>query len=392
MNTAVGALDRSRLDAFVADSTRETPYVVVDLDIVRERYQRLATALPAATIFYAVKANPAPEILAMLAELGSCFDVASPGEVDECLALGVSPDRISYGNTVKKFRDIAYAYDRGVRVFTFDAVGELDKLVAAAPGSTVVCRLACSSEGADWPLSRKFGTTASDAAAMLRRAAQLGMRIGVSFHVGSQQRNLHAWDRALEEVAHVESALAEHGLELDVINLGGGFPGTYRESMPQVEEYGEAINAAIARRVRNPQRVQFMAEPGRYLVADAGVLCSEVVLVAQRPADGEQRWIYLDVGMFGGLAETMGEAIRYPIRTDLDGTPSGPVALAGPTCDSADVLYEHTPYELPLALAPGDRVYFASTGAYTTSYSSVGFNGFAPLRSYYLAARALTPS
>src|SRR5512139_3143518 len=105
MNKAVGALDRSRLDAFVADPKRETPYVVVDLDIVRERYQRLAAAIPAATIFYAVKANPAPEILAMLADLGSCFDVASPGEVDECLAIGVSPDRISYGNTVKKFRD-----------------------------------------------------------------------------------------------------------------------------------------------------------------------------------------------------------------------------------------------------------------------------------------------
>lgn len=390
MNKAVGSLDRCRLDAFVADPTRETPFVVVDLDIVRERYQRLAAALPAATIFYAVKANPAPEILSLLSQLGSCFDVASPGEIDECLALDIAPERISYGNTVKKERDIAYAYERGVRVFTFDARSELDKIIATAPNSTAVCRLACTSEGADWPLSRKFGTTAPDAAALLRRAAHAGLSPGVSFHVGSQQRRLDAWDQALVSVARVEEELADHGIELSVVNLGGGFPGSYRDRMPEVEDYGRAIEAAIERRIRN-LNVKFMAEPGRYLVADAGMLCAEVVLVAQRPGDGDHRWVYLDVGMFGGLAETMGESIRYPIHASAHG-PCGPVALAGPTCDSADVLYERTPYDLPLSLAAGDRLYFGSTGAYTTTYSSVGFNGFPPLRSHFIGGGQVTPS
>ncbi len=130
-----------------------------------------------------------------------------------------------------------------------------------------------------------------------------------------------------------------------------------------------------------------IAEPGRYLVADAGVMQTEVVLVARKAAYDEQRWVYLDVGMFGGLAETMGEAIRYRLRTPHDGGSTGPVVLAGPTCDSADILYQHYSYQLPLALEPGDRVDVLSAGAYTTTYSTVGFNGFAPLAAYYLPAQ-----
>ena len=184
------------------------------------------------------------------------------------------------------------------------------------------------------------------------------------------------------------------------VNLGGGFPGTYREESPTIAAYGTAVRAAVARWFPDGAggtAPELMIEPGRYLVADAGVLRSEVVLVSRRSAEDQQRWVYLDCGKFHGLAETMDEAIRYRIRTPYDvssdegagvegarSVPSGPVAIAGPTCDSADVLYDKSAYELPLALAEGDMVDILSTGAYTTTYSSTGFNGFPPLAEHYI--------
>jgi ornithine decarboxylase len=374
----------ARLDRFVTDYDGPTPVVVVDLDVVVERLHALRTALPMAEVFYAVKANPAPEILEVLLDEAVSFDVASPGEIDRCLTMGAAAERISFGNTVKKARDIAAAYGQGVRLFTFDCAAELDKLIEHAPGSTVMCRIAVDGVGADWPLSRKFGTSRDEAVELLGRAASHGLGLGVSFHVGSQQRNLDAWDAALCEVAKLASELAGAGHTLEVLNLGGGFPAVYDDGVPTMAEYGSAIRSALD--AWFPQRLpRVIVEPGRYLVGDAGLLVSEVVLVSDRSDHG--RWVYLDVGLFGGLAETLGEAIRYRITTERDAGDRRSACLAGPTCDSADVLYEKTPYDLPTDLAAGDRVTFHAAGAYTTSYSSVGFNGFAPLASTYLRRR-----
>ena len=367
----------------------ETPFVVVDLDVVAERYDSLRVALPVADVFYAVKANPAPEILRMLVSRGSHFDVASPAEIDMCLAAGADPAVISFGNTIKKARHIADAYAKGVRLFAFDAEEELGKLIEHAPDATVFCRVLSDGEGADWPLSRKFGCEQEESLRLLRIAAAAGMKTGMSFHVGSQQRDLTAWDRSLEIVEHVASALAADGHMLSLVNLGGGFPGIYQDNMPPIEAYGEAITTAIAERlcgIFGDHMPRFLAEPGRYMVADAGVLRTEVVLVSRKHELDFKRWVYLDCGKFGGLAETMDEAIRYRLRTRYSSgpgqefVPTGPVTIAGPTCDSADVLYDKTDYELPLALAPGDHVDFLSAGAYTTTYSAVAFNGFAPLQ------------
>ena len=362
----------------------ETPFVVVDLDVVRERYLSLARALPAAAIFFAVKANPAPEVLELLTDLGASFDVASPGEVDACLAAGADPAQISYGNTVKKVAAIEHAYAKGVRLFAVDCERELDKVIATAPGSTVFCRMLCDGMGADWPLSRKFGCETELVSRLMVRAAGHGLGVGVSFHVGSQQRDVHAWDRQLAIVADLYSMLRARDIEPAVVNIGGGFPGSYLEPAPPIEAYGEAITLALRRRL-GPDLPFVIAEPGRYLVADAGVLQTEVVLVARKSDYDEQRWVYLDVGMFGGLAEAMGEAIRYRMRTPHDGTECGPVVIAGPTCDSADILYQRHSYHLPLALQDGDRVDIVAAGAYTTTYSTVGFNGFAPLAAHYLS-------
>lgn len=373
------------LRSFLDRTDVPTPYVVIDIDIAESRYHELAAAIPGAAIFYAVKANPAMPLLERLVSVGSSFDVASPAEIDRCLAAGAAPDRISYGNTIKKRRDIAYAVSCGVRRFSVDADNEFDKLADVAPGAEVCVRLRHDCGGADWPLSRKFGAEAADVVRVLERAAAADMKLGVSFHVGSQQRDLLAWDDTLEIVAGIAARIGEHGHVLDFLNLGGGYPGTYVQAAPAIEAYGAAVRTALAKWF--PEGTpELMIEPGRYMVADAGVLRSEVVLVSRRSPDDEVRWVYLDCGKFHGLAETMDEAIRYRLRTPHDGTPTGPVALAGPTCDSADVLYEKNPYHLPLALAEGDLVDVLSAGAYTTTYSSVGFNGFPPLAEYCVSA------
>jgi len=367
---------------FLAEKRPETPCLVVDLDIVAEAYRMLRHYLPLARVFYAVKANPAKEIVGMLRELGSSFDVASRGEIDLCLGLAVGPERISFGNTIKKERDIAYAYEHGVRLFAFDSAPELEKLARQAPGTRVFCRILVESDGAEWPLSRKFGCTPEMAVTLLRQAKAAGLDpYGVSFHVGSQQTDLNQWDGAIGRAARMFSALAEADINLGMVNIGGGFPAHYRTDVPGVERYCNAVTAAITRHFGNALP-EIIVEPGRSIVGDAGVIESEVVLIAQKDFADETRWVYLDVGKFNGLAETMDESIKYRIETPADGGDTVRVVLAGPTCDSADILYEKTEYRLPLALKAGDRVRVLAAGAYTSTYASVGFNGFEPLKTY----------
>ena len=374
-----------RIERFLADEDPPTPCLVIDLEVVEERYRALVASLPEADVYYAVKANPSPGLLARLAALGSRFDVASPAEISLCLAAGVDPGRMSYGNTIKKRRDIAYAHDVGVRMFVVDSEEELGKVAAAAPGSTVVVRILVSGAGADWPLSRKFGCEPEMAVDLLVQAGTLGLDpAGVSFHVGSQQMEPDRWNPALERAGGVLSRARAAGVPISMVNIGGGFPASYSADVPEIAAYGRAISAALRRHLTGlPVRV--LCEPGRYIAGDSGVLRAEVVLVSRKGYGDEHRWVYLDVGRFGGLAETEGEAIRYQLLTSVDGGIAGPVILAGPTCDSVDVLYERTRYELPLSLAEGDTVDILAAGAYTAAYASAGFNGFGPLTVHELA-------
>jgi len=371
-----------RIARFLAENRPETPCLVVDLDVIAEAYDVLRWYLPLARIYYAVKANPAPQIVAMLERKGANFDVASRGEIELCLANGIAADRLSFGNTIKKEKDIAFAYQAGLRLFAFDSAFELDKLARAAPGAQVFCRILVACEGAEWPLSRKFGCAPEMAVELLRRARDLGLDpYGVSFHVGSQQTDLAQWDGAVGRAAEMFSLLAAADIELRMINVGGGFPAHYRSDVPAIDGYARAVMAAITRHFGN-HLPEIIVEPGRSLVGDAGIIQSEVVLISEKgDADG-RRWVYLDVGKFNGLAETMDESIKYRITTPGCAGASGPVVLAGPTCDSADILYEHTEYRLPLGLEVGDKVEILSTGAYTASYASVGFNGFSPIPTY----------
>ena len=373
-----------KIERFLADHRPPSPCLVVDLGVVGRNYRAIAAALPAARIYYAVKANPAPRILEMLVTLGSCFDAAGPSEIDACLAAGASPDDLSYGNIIKKQDDIEKAYRQGVRLFAFDSAGELEKLAQAAPAAKVYCRILAANDGAEWPLSRKFGCSLDMARDLMVRTRDLGLDpYGLSFHVGSQQTDPRQWEIALGRTAMVFSDLREAGIEIKMIDLGGGFPVSYRDPMPGFNAISEVIMKAMTANFDN-HLPAMLIEPGRKIAAEAGVIESEVVLVSRKSYEDEARWIYLDVGLFGGLAETMGEAIKYRIVTTRDGTPEGPVVIAGPTCDGADILYERAGYTLPLNLRAGDKVRLLSTGAYTTTYASVGFNGFSPLEDYYV--------
>jgi ornithine decarboxylase len=386
---AVGRIGSSvemtaRIREFLKHRIQDGPCLVLDLDVVRENFQSFAKALPDSKVFYAVKANPAPEILKVLAALGCCFDVASISETEAALAAGATPDRISYGNTIKKESEIAAASALGVTLFAVDCEAEVEKVARAAPGSRVICRIHCDGSGSEWPLSRKFGCEPDYAADILELAHKRGLVAhGVSFHVGSQQHNIEAWDRALASTAAVFRTCAERGITLSMVNLGGGFPARYVRKTPKLESYGKAIFRSLRKHFGNavPETI---VEPGRGLVGTAGVIEAEVVLIAKRSPEDEVRWVYLDIGKFHGLAETIDESIRYPIRTTHDRDETAPCIIAGPTCDSVDVLYEKTPYPLPVSLAIGDKVLIEAAGAYTATYSSVGFNGYPPLRQYVI--------
>jgi len=372
-----------RMKAF-ADQ-HETPFVVIDRQIISDAYDQLGNCFPFAKVYYAVKANPATEIIELLRDKGSSFDIASIYELDKVMATGVGPERISYGNTIKKARDIRYFFDKGVRLFATDSEADLRNIAKAAPGAKVYVRILTEgSTSADWPLSRKFGCQPDMALDLLILAKQLGLvPYGISFHVGSQQRDIDVWDAAIAKVKVIFERLKEEdGITLQMINMGGGFPANYIQRTNDLETYAEEITRFLKEDFGD-ELPEIILEPGRSLIANAGVLVSEVVLVARKSRTAVERWVYADVGKFSGLIETMDESIKFPIWTEKKGEMEE-VVIAGPTCDSADIMYENYKYGLPLNLAIGDRLYWLSTGAYTTSYSAVEFNGFPPLKAFYL--------
>jgi len=369
-----------KLKAYFAQHRHASPVLAVDVDVIEQNYETLKNGMPQATIFYAVKANPVAPVLERLSKLGSSFDAASVNEIEYCLNAGAKPSEISFGNTIKKAVDIKRAFALGINIFAFDSIRELEKLAQFAPGSKVYCRILTENIGADWPLSRKFGCEIDMAVELMVKAQEWGLIAhGISFHVGSQQTDPNQWDIAIERTAMVFSDLKARNIQLKMVNLGGGFPARYREEVPEFMEFSRAIQASLTKHFGN-DIPDLMIEPGRSIAATAGVIETEVVLVSEKRLDADRRWVFLDVGMFGGLAETMDEAIKYAFRTEKDDEPSGPVAIAGPTCDGMDILYEKTPYEMPLSLTDGDRVWVDATGAYTATYSAVNFNGFDPLK------------
>jgi ornithine decarboxylase len=373
------------LERFLLDTDRPTPFLVLDPAVAGAAFRALTGAFPGAGVRYAVKACPEPAVLRVLADAGSGFDVASAAEVRLALRAGADPALICFGNPVRSPADVAEAHAAGVRQYVTDSVEDLRMLAERAPGARVLVRLLVSDAGSATPFLGKFGTGADEAVDLLRAAPGLGLVAeGVAFHSGSQQSLPATFGAAVAEALDVA---ARAGLRRPVLDVGGGFPVAYRDPVPGLEAFAGAIAEALDSAVRRYgfQDVPLLLEPGRVLVAEAGVIRSTVLRVSRRPGVDERRWVYLDVGRYSGLAETEGEAIAYPLRVPGRGGPEEPVVLAGPTCDGDDVLYRRTPCPLPVSLAAGDRLDLLAAGAYTASYASVGFNGFGPLAVHVLS-------
>lgn len=363
-----------------------TPNIVVNLNTIKRNFLTLKDSFPYAKIFYAIKANPGEPVLQMLAEMGSNFDIASRYELDMISKFVNDPSRFSYGNTIKKSSDIKYFYEKGIRMFATDSKDDLKNIAENAPGSKVYVRILVeNSDTADWPLSRKFGCHPDMAYNLLVQAKEQGLiPYGVSFHVGSQQRDIGAWNDAIAKVKYLFNSLEEEeNIKLQMIDMGGGFPATYIDPTNELSVYASEITRFLTEDF-GEDLPEIILEPGRSLVGDSGILTSEVILASRKNNTALTRWVYIDAGKFNGLIETIDECIKYPVITTKDGDKEGEVIIAGPTCDSMDVMYETTKYKLPITLKQGDKIYWLSTGAYTTTYASVAFNGFPPIQTYYI--------
>ncbi|MEY9840621.1 hypothetical protein [Streptacidiphilus sp. EB103A] len=358
---------------------RPTPYTAFDVAIAVSAYRDLVRQLPLDETWFALKAAPLTPLVRALHAEGCGFDVASVPEIDQVLAAGVPAGQLSYGNPVRSREEVHAAADRGIRTWVVDHDDDLQRIAVAAPGSRVVFRLAVQGAGADWPLSQRFGTSTDQAVHLARSAARAGLRpAGLAWHVGSLQRDTNAWDRPLGEAAAVWSTLADDGIDLELLDLGGGLAGPgYRHPAPPLADFAAAITRAVDRHF--PTRPRLVAEPGRSLVAAAGASVVSVKAVLER-TDGA-RHVFVDGLVFGlGLIEGMDGSVEYRI-TAPDHHPDAPTAdilLQGPTCDSVDQLKAKTPYTAPLDLKAGDRLIIHDCGAYSFSYAAQNFNGWTP--------------
>ncbi|WP_077289782.1 MULTISPECIES: type III PLP-dependent enzyme [unclassified Thermosipho (in: thermotogales)] len=347
-----------------------TPVLVMDLDVIKENYEKLVKNVKNSRIYYAVKANSHVEILKLLRDLGSYFDVASKPEIEKLLSLGVEPYRMSFGNTIKKASDIVFAYENGIRMFAVDSEMELEKIASNAPSSDIYVRISTNGmeDDADWPLTRKFGTSVDHAIKLVKYASKLGLNpIGVSFHVGSQNYRPDNWQVAIREVSVIFEEAKRMGIDMYMVNTGGGMPVKYSKEIPLIEEICDVINKSIVEYIGEDTLV--VLEPGRSMVGNAGAMVTSVIL---RSKKGDENWVYTDAGVFHGLTETI-QNIKYEVEViGKERESKCSFVLAGPTCDSVDVMYYDI--ELPESTTMDDLLVLYNTGAYTTEYST-NFNG-----------------
>jgi ornithine decarboxylase len=378
---------RAALEA--ADEDR----IVFDLGGIAQQYVALLRELPGVAVRFAMKANPVDEVLSVLAAMGAGVDAASPREIEQALGAGVPVDRIHYGNTIKSDRSIAEAYRLGVRDFATDSLEDVAALAAHAPGARVFCRLATSGEGALWGLSRKFGCSGPDAVRVMAAVRDAGLvPTGLSVHVGSQQMKPEAWQNAFDAMADVIAELEGLGIEPDHVNLGGGLPTLgYLDKRgvpldPPIDKIFAVIREGM-QRLRETARseLDFLVEPGRHLVAMHGAIRAHVARLSSREqlTGKREHWLYLSCGKFNGLYEMdeLQYRLVFPGHAD-QGADSVPAVIAGPTCDSDDAYahdHGHPLVQVPKEVASGDPVWILACGAYSTSYTTQGFNGMSPL-------------
>ena len=344
-----------------------TPLLVLDKSKLIEEYQRFRRRLPRVKLYYAIKANPHPDIIRTFRDQGGSFDVASEGELRHVLAQGVPPSRIIFANPIKRPEALEYARRAGVNFVTFDNEPELYKLAKHARGCRVLARMKCSNLGSIVELSLKFGADLDQIVPMLLKARSLGLRPeGVSFHVGSQCTNYQNYHQAMEESARVFREAKSVGLRLRIVDIGGGFPIRHLATdRINLETFGAQMRAELDRLF--PKDVEIIAEPGRALAGPAGML---ITRVAGRSIRNNKNYYYLDDSVYGDFSGIVFDHCKYEFKT-IKHTQKFLSVLAGPTCDSFDTI--SLSEELP-ELEVGDVVYVQHIGAYSCA-SAVMFNG-----------------
>ena len=354
---------------------RKTPFLLMSRRTLREQAAEFAAFSPRVQTLYSVKANPAPQVLSFFMGLDIGYEVSSLAELRLTLSLGVPAEEVATSNPVKSPEFIRYAYRKGLREYVLDSPEEVRKLARYAPGSGVLVRLAVDNTESAWPLDEKYGVEPSEAVELLLEARERGLQPqGVTFHVGSQCTGLASWRAALEKAAKVWRGAAAQGIALTALNVGGGFAAHHTEEVPTVTESLQTIVSCADEQL--PPGTELRAEPGRGLVGDAGVLVTSVIGTARR---GSKDWVYLDAGVFNGLMETVGGLPYSMVAVNgREQRPEQAWVVAGPTCDSFDVVSRET---LLPALSAGDRVAITPAGAYTTSYAS-RFNGASIPKTY----------
>jgi ornithine decarboxylase len=355
----------------LAELRHPTPYLLMDLDAVDRAYLAITNTLTDVAIRFAVKCNPDARILRRLHSAGSGFEIASYSELQTLTSLGVRAEDLIFSSPVKPWKHIWEAARAGVWRFAFDSTSELNKLAEHAPGAAVYVRLATSGLDSKVPSEGKFGVGGRQAIELMQYARSLGLEpYGIAYHVGSQMTDPRAWEEATRRSAAVLRELQAHDITLRMLNIGGGFPARYAEEVPDLAAYGACIRQAVDRYL--PYPIQLCAEPGRALVAEAGVLVASVIGTAERAG---KCWIHLDVGAFNGMIETLLTQNRliYPLEDSRASVDLCLYNITGPTCDSQDTMFFGV--SLSRGLVPGDQVYIYTAGAYTTCYASA-FNGF----------------
>ncbi|MCQ2819698.1 MAG: type III PLP-dependent enzyme [archaeon] len=372
--------------------SRPTPNTVIDLSILENTYNNLKESMPYSKIFYSVKTYPNDEIIKHLIKLGSCFDVASIYELDQVLSLGAKPENISYGSTIKKDEYVKYAFEKGCKMFVTDSIDDLKNISQFAPGSKVFFRLLLEGmPNCPWPLTLKFGAEDEIIEELIQKSKEMGLiPVGLSFHVGSQQELIEPWDVAIEQASKIFRRVKEkYNIELSLLNLGGGLPGTYLTKHPKISEYGSKIKEYLNKHFDNNPPKDIIIEPGRGLVADCAVMSTSVVLISQKHKASEDRWVFIDAGLWNGLLDALGEGILFPLYSEADGELSKRFILSGANCDSSDIVYKRFRNPLPENIKMHDKIYVFSCGAYSASCCTVGFNGYPPVPTYVINSNEL---
>lgn len=348
-----------------------SPLLVLSLEQVKQNYELLKKYMPRVAVHYAIKANPHPEILRVMKEMGSCFDVASDGEIRTLHDMGVEGERLIYANPVKTGVGLRACNECGVHKMTFDSASEIAKIQAACPGTTVLLRLRIDNSSAHVDLNKKFGAARENALDLMLKAKEAGLDMaGIAFHVGSQtvsaEPYLHALDIARELFEEAKAA----GLELRIIDIGGGFPIPEPKVKFNLPEMLQQINARLDEDFPN---IEIWSEPGRYICGTAVNLITSVIGVTER---GGQPWYFLDEGLYGTFSGVIFDQWDFKLISFKEGEERVAATFAGPSCDSLDIMFRG---RMTAPLEVGDLLLVPACGAYTSA-SATTFNGFSRAR------------